>query len=73
MDDVLEAIHNRLSNLATFKVEDWGQRNFGRAFGKREIGKPSYHSAEIGYAIKGFWRTSWTMLDGIKLVLIGKG
>jgi hypothetical protein len=39
MQTLLEEVHNRLPRLTTYAVEDWGQRNFGKAWGRSEIGK----------------------------------
>ena len=71
MQKMLKEIHNRATRLATYELEDWGQKNFGKAWG--EIGKFSYFTSKNGYAIKGFWRGMGGLLNGIKHVLYGKG
>ena len=73
MQKMLKEIHNRATRLGTFELEDWGQKNFGRAYGQSEIGKPAYFTSKNGYAIKGFWRGMGGMLNDIKHVLFGKG
>ena len=71
---MLQNIYYKISKLTTYEVEDWSQSKFGESFGRRsDVGRQSYQSVKVGYAIKGFWRGKEDRLNGIKFVLIGKG